>query len=115
MNRCPLFGGGNRTANDRFWVKIVPSDFGPLRQLQGAFDVNAKVANGVLDPGMTEKDLHRAQVARRFVDDRRLHASKGVSAAILGLEADPDDPLANEAGIGRRANICIWVYSIVRK
>ena len=105
MNRWPVSGSGGSGVNDRVWVEPVPSDFGPLGQLQGVFDINAKIADSALDLGMTEQDLHRAQVARRLVDDRGFGASKGVSTVILGLEADADDPLANEAGILPRAHV----------
>jgi hypothetical protein len=54
---------------------------------------------------MTKQDLHCPKVARRRVDDRRLGASNGVSTVILSLEADADDPLANEARVLARAHV----------
>ena len=60
------------------WLKPFRSDLRPLRQLQGVFDIYAEVADSALDFGMTEQDLHRAQVACRLIDDRRFGPSKGV-------------------------------------
>jgi len=36
------------------------------------FDIDAKVADRAFDLGVTQQDLHRAEVASGFVDDRCL-------------------------------------------
>jgi hypothetical protein len=37
-------------------------DLGPFRQLEGVFDVNAKIADGALELRMTEKALNCAEI-----------------------------------------------------
>jgi hypothetical protein len=58
------------------------SDFGPLGKRDGIVDVDAKVAHGVLDVGMAEQDLHRAQITGRLVDQRRLRPSHRVRSVL---------------------------------
>ena len=52
-------------------------DLGTLRDLQSILDINAEVADGALDLGMTGQDLDGAQVAGCLVDDRHLGAPQG--------------------------------------
>jgi hypothetical protein len=44
------------------------SDFCALSVQKRIFNIHAKVANGVLDLGVSKKDLHSAEVAGGFVD-----------------------------------------------
>lgn len=48
--------------------RAAKSDFSPLSEHQGIFDVNAEVPDGVLDLRMPEQDLDRAQVPSGLVD-----------------------------------------------
>ena len=48
------------------------SDFRALSKCDRVINVDAEVANGILDVGVTQRDLHSPQVARRFLDKRSL-------------------------------------------
>src|SRR5271154_5974785 len=48
---------------------------------------------------MAKQDLHRSQIARRLVDDRRLRAPQRVGAVILASQPDANDPLINQSSI----------------
>ena len=57
------------------------------------------LANRALDFPMAEEDLHRSQIARRLVDDRRLRSPQRVGAVILASQPDANDPLINQSRI----------------
>ena len=48
------------------------SDLGLLRNLQGVIDLDAKIANGRFQLGMSEQQLHSAQVLGSLVNQRCL-------------------------------------------
>ena len=75
MNGRPVLGIVEQALNVALWVS---SDFSAFSQFQSVLDVNAQVAHRTVDLGVPEKDLNRAKVACRFVDDRRFRASKRV-------------------------------------
>jgi hypothetical protein len=52
------------------------SDFGILGKRKRVFHVDPKVAHGILDLTMPEKDLDGTKVAGRPVDDRRLRSAE---------------------------------------
>ena len=62
-------------------------------------DVDAQVPNGALDFRVAEQELHGAQVARLFVNDRGLGSSQRMRPVVLRAQSDPGYPLINEAGI----------------
>ena len=47
-----------------------------LGESERILDVHPEVAHRALDFGVTQEQLHRPQVARRLVDDRRLGPAK---------------------------------------
>jgi hypothetical protein len=49
-----------------------PSDFDFLREFERIVDLDSEITNGTLDLGVTEQQLHGAQVAGSPVDDHRL-------------------------------------------
>ncbi len=51
-------------------------DFGSLSEGQRVFYIDPEIADPILDVGVTERDLHGAQVAGRFLDDRRFGAAQ---------------------------------------
>ena len=59
------------------------SDLGSLGQEERVFHVDVKVADSVLDLGVTKQDLDGAYVSCRPVDHRRLRAPKRVRAILL--------------------------------
>lgn len=81
------------------------SDFGTLGEFEGIFDIDAEIADGALDLCVAEKDLHRAEVTRRFVDDRRLRASKRVGSVLLRVQANAGNPFVHQPGILARAHM----------
>lgn len=54
------------------------SDINLLSECDGIVDFDAKVSNGALDLGVTEQQLHRPQVTRPSVDQRRLGPAQGM-------------------------------------
>jgi hypothetical protein len=53
----------------RLYQMTAPmSDFCALSEQKRIFNIHAKVANGVLDLGVSKKDLNCAEVTRRFVN-----------------------------------------------
>jgi hypothetical protein len=51
-------------------------DFRLLGEGERIVDVDPEIANRALDLGMTEMDLHRAQVAGLLLDDGRTDSKK---------------------------------------
>ena len=66
-------------------VTPVTSDLSAFGQFQSVFDINAEVADGTLDLRMAEKDLYRAQVGRRLLDDQRLGAIADCGAPVVAF------------------------------
>ena len=65
------------------------SDFRALSKRDRVIDVDAEVANGILDVGMAQQDLHGAMVAGCLVDERRLRSTHRVRAVFRDVEACP--------------------------
>ena len=56
------------------------SDLRAFRESDGVVNVYAEVANGILDVGVTQQDLHGPQVAGRLVDQRSFRSPHRVRA-----------------------------------
>jgi hypothetical protein len=61
--------------------------------------VDAQIANGALDLGVAEQDLHSAQVARLLIDDGRLGSAQRMGPVILRPQSDSSYPLINKSSI----------------
>ena len=90
------------------WARSDLSAFG---QFQSVLHVNAQVADRAVNLGMAEKDLDRAEIASRLVDDRCFRAPKRVSPVILSGKPDSDHPLVHKAGILPGAHVSHVVVS----
>ena len=62
-----VVGSGSPTFEEPF-----QSDLCPLSEGDCVIDIDAKVADGILDVGVTKQDLYGPQVAGCFVDERSL-------------------------------------------
>jgi hypothetical protein len=79
-----------------------------LCKVERVLDVHAKVAYRALDFGVTQQELHRAQIDGRFVDDRCLGPPERMRAIILAPKADGSHPLIDQPGILPRADEVVW-------
>jgi len=64
------------------------SNFGSLGWRQGIIDIDTEISNRVLDVGMAQQDLNCPEIARRFVDQRRLGSPHRVCAILPLIETD---------------------------
>lgn len=87
----------------------MASDFSIFRQSECIFNVDAEIADSILDLAMAEQDLNGAQVTSRPVDDRRLRSAKRVGAIFASYQTNPSHPFINEPGILPRAEVTIMV------
>ncbi len=69
-----------------------------LGESERILDVDAKISNGAFDLGMSEQNLHSAQVSNLLVDDRRLGARR-MRAVVLRPRVYSSDPFIDVAGI----------------
>ena len=72
------------------------SDLRLLRHLQCVVDLNAQVADGALELGMSEQQLYRSEIPGSPVDQRRLGPTHGMGAVGTGIEANLSDPRADD-------------------
>lgn len=86
-------------------------DLGLLSQFQRILNVYAKIPDGVLDRGVTQQDLNRAEITGRLVDDGRFSAPQRVSAVIFLPESDGGHPLINEPSVLARAQMTGMINS----
>ena len=80
------------------------SDFGALGEDERVLHIDAKIANGVLDLGMAEENLRRAQVARRPLGHGSLSPTHRMRAMVLASLSDGCDPFVHNPGIPARAH-----------
>lgn len=64
------------------------SGLGTLYQFRRVLHVDARIADGTLDPGVTGQDLYRPHIAGRLVGDRGSGAAKRARATVLRLQPD---------------------------
>jgi len=74
-------------------------NFYAFGQCQRILNIHAKIPNSILYLCMPQKDLHGAQVAGRFIDDRRFCSSQGVCAIILTSEVHGSHPFVDKSRI----------------
>ena len=86
------------------------SDFRALGEGDCVVDIDAQVANGILDVGMTQQDLHGAKVAGCLVDERRLCSTHRVRAVFRHIETNCTDPLVDQLGILAGAEVTHIVH-----
>ena len=65
----------------------------------GVVDLDAEVAHGALDLGVSEQKLDCAQVPRSSIDQCRLRWPQRVGAELEGIEGGLRDPLPDEPSI----------------
>ena len=75
------------------------SDVDFLSDLDGVVNLDAEVADGALDLGVPEQQLHGAQVAGSPIDQRGLGPAQGVRSELEGIEPDAGNPLTDQAGV----------------
>lgn len=68
-------------------------------------DHQLKIANRALNLPVTQQDLHSAQIAGRFVDDRGLGPAERIRAVVVAAQADPGNPLIYKPGVLARAQV----------
>jgi hypothetical protein len=73
------------------------SDVDFLRNLNGVVNLDAKVANGALDLGVAQEELHGPQVASSSVNQRGFGPAERVRSELQRIETDAGNPLANKA------------------
>ena len=94
-----------KSANLGFWHLIPEMPFRPssaldmLGHLQGVIHVYPEVANRALNFPMTQQQLHRAEVLRLAIDQRRLRAAQGVRAVLRGIGSGQGNPAFDHTGI----------------
>lgn len=92
-------------ASAKHWTTAYSSDLDSLSQEQRILDIDAEVADCVLDLGVAKEDLDGAQVTRRLMDHCRLRATKRVRAIFFRTQTDRDYPLVNKLRILPRAHV----------
>ena len=75
------------------------SNFRALSKSDRIINVDAEVANGIVDVRMTQQDLHRAKVSGCLVDERSLRSAHRMRAVFRHDEANCTDPLIDQSGI----------------
>lgn len=81
------------------------SDFRSLGEEQGILDVNAEISNRVLDFGVSQQDLDRAEVPGRLVYHGRLGPAKRVCTVLGSSKANRIDPFICQPGVLPRAEM----------
>ena len=69
------------------WCQCLRLNLSSLSQRDRVVDVDAEVANGVLDAGMTQQNLNGAEVAGRLLNKRGLRESHRVGAIFRHVQA----------------------------
>ena len=88
-----------------FWRLIPKMPFRPssahdmLGHLQGIIHVYPEVADRALNFPMAQQQLHRTEVLRLAIDQRRLRAAQGVRAVLRGIGAGQGDPVFDQTRI----------------
>lgn len=72
------------------------SDFGLLRQSESIIDIQAKIADGILDIGMAEQDFHRPQISCNLVDEGGFSAAHGMRAVLPLVDPNRRYPFIDE-------------------
>jgi hypothetical protein len=67
-------------------------DIGLLGDCQGVIDFDAELADGAVDLGVAEQQLHRTEVTCSFLNQSGLRAADRMSAEHRRIEADSGDP-----------------------
>lgn len=102
MNECLKLEAGWAGLSVRIWVC---SDLRSFSQLQSVFYVDAQIAHGAIDLGVTEENLNGAQITGRLVNNGGLRSPKRVRSVILRWQADADHPFSHKTGILARAHV----------
>ena len=75
------------------------SDFRVLRKSDRVINVDAEVANGILDVGVIQQDFHGAKVAGCFLDERSPRSAHRMRAVFSHVEASCTDPRVDQPGV----------------
>ena len=111
--------GCARRPNSCHWLQVVGAPFtiaGKVRSLRSSvvqilifsaisiasIRFDAKVANRALDLGVSELELHCAQVSSPAIDQHRFRAPQRVGAELGWVEPDAGDPLMNKTRVNLR-------------
>ena len=93
------------------WRGRRSSDFCVFRQFQCVLNIDAQIMDRVLDIGVTQKNLHGAEIAGGLVDERGLGAPQRVRAILLLAKTDRGHPLINQSSILPGAQMIVRVSS----
>ena len=78
---------------------MVTSDFRLLGDLEGVIDLDAEVPHGRLELGVSQEQLHGAQVLGAPVDQRRFGSTHRVRAVIGAVQPQFVDPVPENPGV----------------
>lgn len=90
-DNCPVTASGRKRRTDRHVAVALPH-LGLLGHFKCVVHFDAKISNGALKLGVTEKYLYRSDVFRSRIDQRRFGPTHRMSAIWHWVEADGGYP-----------------------